>query len=117
MTTIKIISKRGASALVEYDDKGQLKRATIPQADIVDNEVSSYKLKMGIPHGLDWAKLITLQATPELLEQNLRRAGIWTADDALNNAPKVLGAIQATYQLDLGKLLQAAKAAKTKERK
>lgn len=106
---VKIISKRGQSALVEYIEGGELKRATVPAGDIVDGEISSYKLRMGIPYGVEWSKYITLQATPKQLQDNLRRAGIWTKEDALTNAGAVLGAIQATYQIDLGTLLRIVK--------
>lgn len=112
MTDIKIISKRKQSALVEFIKSGELQRVTVPLADIVDGQISDYKLKLGIPYGIEWSKYITLDATPQDLEQNLRRVGIWTKEDALNNAQRVLGAIQATYQLDLGTLLRIAKEAK-----
>jgi hypothetical protein len=112
MIEVKIISQRGQSALVEYHEGDKLKRATIPMADIMDNKVSSYKLHLGISYGVEWAKYVTLQATPEQLQENLRRAGIWTKEDALTNAGKVLGVIQATYQLDLGTLLRIAKEVK-----
>jgi hypothetical protein len=112
MIEVKIISQRGQSALVEYTEGGNLKRATIPTADIVDNKVSPHKLHLGISYGVEWAKYVTLQATPEQLQENLRWAGIWTKEDALNNADKVLGCIQATYQLDLGTLLRIAKEVK-----
>lgn len=112
MTDIKIISRRGQSALVEYLKSGKLQRATVPVADIADDQISDYKLKLGIPYGIEWSKYVRLEATSQDLEQNLRRVGIWTKEDALNNAQRVLGAIQATYQIDLGTLLRIAKEAK-----
>jgi len=112
MITIKVISQRGQSALVEYIKDGVLKRVTIPTKDIVDGQISNYKLKLGIPYGIEWSKYIRLDATPQDLEQNLRRAGIWTKEDALQNAQRVLGAIQATYQVDLGAIMRIAKEAK-----
>jgi hypothetical protein len=112
MITVKIISQRGQSALVEFIKNDRLQRATVPVRDIVDDQISDYKLKLGIPYGIEWSKYITLQATPEDLEQNLRRVGIWTKQDALKNAQRVLGAIQATYGTDLGTLLRIAKEAK-----
>jgi hypothetical protein len=112
MIEVKIISQRGQSALVEYIEGGKLKRATIQVGDIREGQVSLYKLHLGISYGVEWAKYITLQATPEQLQENLRRAGVWTKEDALTNAAKVLGVIQATYQLDLGTLLRIAKEVK-----
>lgn len=111
MTDIRIIKTKGQSALVEYTKSGKLERCTVPLDDIKDNTVSDYKLRMGIPYGVEWSKVVTLAATPEKLQQNLRQAGIWTAEDALNNAQIVLSAIQKTYQLDLGQLMMVAKQA------
>ena len=108
---VKVISKHRQSALVEYTKSGKLQRVTIPFADIKDGEVSEYKLRMGIPYGVEWAKLIKLQATSEDLQENLRNAGIWTGHDARTNAQVVLGAIQKTYGMDLGVLLKVAKEA------
>lgn len=109
---IKIISRRKQSALVEFIKNDRLQRATVPVGDIVEDQISDYKLKLAIPYGIEWSKYIRLEATPQDLEQNLRRVGIWTKEDALNNAQRVLGAIQATYQVDLGTLLRIAKEAK-----
>ncbi len=109
---IKIISQRKQSALVEFTKNDKLQRVTVPASDIVDDQISDYKLKMAIPFGVEWSELITLQATSQDLEQNLRRVGIWTKEDALQNVNKVLGAIQATYQVDLGAILKIAKGVK-----
>lgn len=112
MIEVKIISQRGQSALVEYFKDGKLCRVTVPAKEIIDGQINAYNLNMGIPYGLPWAQLIPMAATSKQLEQNLRRVGVWTKEDALSNAPAVLGAIQATYQIDLGTILRIAKEAK-----
>lgn len=108
---IKVISKRKDSVLVEFRKGDRLQRAYVPFTDIKDGEVSEYKLKLGIPYGVEWAKYITLQATPQDLEDNLRNAGIWTAQDALQNPRIVIGVLQKTYQIDLGAIQRIAKEA------
>ncbi len=112
MINIKIISRRKQSALIEFTKNDRLQRVTVPVKDIVDNQVSDYKLKAAIPYGVEWSEMITLKATSQDLERNLRRAGIWTKEDALQNANRVLGVIQATYQVDLGAILKIAKGVK-----
>lgn len=112
MIDIKIISQRGQSALVEYIENGQLERRIVLANDIHDGQVNEYNINLGVQYGLKWSKLITLQATSEDLEQNLRRVGIWTGEDALTNVEKLLSAIQRTYKVDLGVLLRIAKEAK-----
>jgi hypothetical protein len=113
MINVKIIQHQGHSALVEYIEGGKTKRVTIPATAIKDEQVSKYKLDMGIPYGVPWSQ-IRLSASPEKLEQELHRVGIWTAEDALNNAQKVLGAIQATYTVDLSKIMAIAKHERSK---
>ena len=115
MIDVKILQQSGHSVLVEYLEKGKLKRATIPPDTIKEGQVSQYSLKLGIPYGLPWAELITLKASPERLQEELHRIGIWTAEDALQNAQGVLGAIQATYGTDMSKIMAIAKKEVRKE--
>jgi hypothetical protein len=109
MIDVKIIQGQGHSALVEWLEGKRLKRVTIPTKVILDGQVSKYDLELGIPYGLKWSELIKLSASSGQLEQELRRVGVWTAEDALNNAEKVRGAIQAVYSVDLGKIMRVAK--------
>ena len=112
MIDVKIIQQSGQSALVEYQETGATKRVTIPARDIYDGQVNKYNLNLGIPYGVRWSELIELKASSARLEENLHRIGIWTAEDALRDAQKVLGAIQATYQVDLSAILRIAKEAR-----
>lgn len=109
MTTVKIIKQRGQSALVEYLYGDHLRRVNIPTSSIKAGQVEEGILEMGIPYGLEWSNLLSLQATPELFQENLRQAGIWTKDDALKNPQLVVAAIQATYQIDLAKIFSILK--------
>lgn len=108
---IKIISQHKQSALVEFTKNGKLQRATVPLSDIQEGQISDYKLKMGIPYGIEWSKLVRLQANAEDLQENLRSAGIWTGEDARRNAQRVLGVLQKTYGVDLGVIMKIAKEA------
>lgn len=108
---IKVISKRKGSTLVEFRKGDKLQRVYVPSQDVKDGEVSEYKLKLGIPYGVEWSRFIRLQATPEELEDNLRNAGIWTGHDALQNPQIVLGVLQKTYKIDLGAIQRIAKEA------
>ena len=112
MIDVKVINSRGQSALVEYIENGRLKRKTVPVKDVIDNQVNKYNLNLGISYGIEWSKLVKLNATPEQLEQNLRNAGIWTKEDALNNAQIVQGVLQKTYGIDYAAILRIAKEAK-----
>lgn len=108
---VKIISQHKQSALVEFTKGDKLQRVTVPLSDIQEGQVSDYKLKMGIPYGIEWSSLIRLQATSDDLQENLRKAGIWTGEDARKNAQRTLGVLQKTYGVDLGVILKVAKEA------
>lgn len=114
MIDVKIIQQSGHSALVEWLDNGKRKRATIPQGVIQDNQVLKSDLEMGIPYGIEWSKVIELSASSEDLQQELYRVGIWTADDAINNADRLRGALQKVYSVDIGTIMKLAKEERSK---
>lgn len=108
MINIKIIQYQGHSALVEWTEGKKTKRATIPTNVIQDEQVSKYQLNLGIPYGIPWSE-IKLSASAQTLEDELHRVGIWTAEDALNNASAIVGALQATYAIDMSTIMAIAK--------
>lgn len=67
------------------------------------------KPERGIPYGVDFSALVTLSANSKNLDEELKRRGIWTVADLRANPLEVMGALQATYGIDLAALLQAAK--------
>jgi hypothetical protein len=100
---MKTITIKGKSALVEHG--GQ--RAIVPASEAGNPEA----LARGVPYGLPWEEVIAsvgLNATPQSLAGELRKRGIWTADDLRRNVNAALGAIQAVYGLDLAALIGAA---------
>ena len=103
---VRVVRVTGESALVEWLEDGRLKRCVLP-VGLAGAEIDAETLGLGAPYGLPWEEIITLQATPETLADNLRRAGIWTLED-MRDSKKVFGVIQATYGVDLGTLIQAA---------
>ena len=112
MIDVKVIKERGQSALVEYIENRKTKRVTVATNDVVDNQVSKEAIELGVPYGVEWSNLVTLQANSGELEKNLRKVGIWTAEDALKDANKVLNALMKTYQIDLGMIMRIAKEVK-----
>jgi hypothetical protein len=113
MIDIKIIQHQGHSALVEWMEDKKVKRATVPANVIKEEQVSKYQLDLGIPYGIPWSQ-IKLRASASKLEEELHRVGIWTAEDALNNAPAIVGALQATYSVDMGIIMKIAKQERSK---
>ncbi len=107
---VKLIGRKNAAALVEYTDNGQTKRVTVPFSVIKGDEVDRRQLSYGIPYGAPWAELIKLSATPQLIEEELHKRGIWTAQDALDKPQDVIVAVHAAYGLDVAAVTRAAQA-------
>lgn len=107
---VKVLGKEGVSALVEWEENGDLQRVYIPVTAIKSgNTVHKSTLEAGIPYGLDWVEAIgEMRATPAEIARRLHAAGIWTAQDLFKNGNAALGAVQAAYGLDLAALMTAA---------
>lgn len=108
---VKVVKSDRQSALVEYQENGQTKRVIVPASVAIDGVVDDNDLALGIPYGIAWANLVKPSTTPQRIETELHRAGIWTAEDALKNAAAVQGAIQAAYSVDFSTIMKIAKEA------
>jgi len=87
---IKVLKMSGDSALIEYEQKGKIKRAYLPISDIQDDRVDPEALDLAIPYGVPWAALLDLSdLTPERVELELHKYGIWTLQD-LENKDRIL---------------------------
>lgn len=102
---VKVISRRGQSALVEYLEDGKLRRVTIPARDVIDDQVSQYKLRLGIPYGLPWETICNHPALPDLLRQR----GIYTYNDLKAKHQEALNAVLTAYGQDLQTIMKLAK--------
>ena len=120
-TPVTLLASPGLkTVLVEWLRDGKQARGYVPNKALEMTEdgkhglVSPEVLEAATPYGLPWAKLIQLQATPEGIENALHNAGtkppggIWTFEDLRTNPMPALGALMATYWLDVGVLLMAA---------
>lgn len=104
---MKIIKKDGHSQLVEYQEGGSIKRVILP---LGEDDVN-----LGIPHGFPFADLLkekVCEGMAQRIEDELHRAGIWTAKDALAKPAAIQGAILAAYAIDYSFILQLAKTQK-----
>lgn len=106
---VRVVQRRGESALVEWLDGEQQIRATIPVTAVVDDLVAEDVLAAGIPYGVPWGELVQLTATPEAVQAELYRVGVWTVEDLRRNPQLALGALQRVYGVDLAALMRAAK--------
>lgn len=96
---MKTIKTKGKVALVEHE--GQRRIVPIKEA----NNLEAFA--MGMPWGVPWEE-VKLRANPDVLAAELRRRGIWTANDLRANPNVALAAIQSSYGVDLSALQRFA---------
>jgi len=111
--TTKVIQRKNGILLVEWIDQGTPNRAWVTPDMIAEDSGASAIVDnpaAGIPYGVDFARLIVLSTTPEDIDREFKRRGIWTIADLRARPQEAVSAIQAAYQMDLGRVLQAAKA-------
>lgn len=105
---VTVLGTEGGSALVEWVEEGQAHRAYIPVEKVKDGTASKTTLSRGVLYGLPWEK-VKLAATADALAAELRRRGIWTGEDLRTNINAAIGALQATYRVDVAALMELAK--------
>jgi hypothetical protein len=106
---VRVVRENAGAALVEWEVSDDLRRAWVPVLSIKDGTIDADVLVEGTPVGVDWAKFIKVQATPERLAKELRKAGIWTVEDLTHRAAYVKGVLLNTYMLDFAALVEAVK--------
>lgn len=109
MARVTVVNRQGASVLVEWQDNGNLRRASLPARSVVDNEVDDTELGYAVAYGLPWEQLLTVRVTPDAVANALRRRGIWTASDLQRSPNVALAALQEAYSIDVSALLSAVK--------
>jgi len=120
LVKIKPIFRKKMATLIEYVEDGVPYRVSVQSSSIVTKEKDSYVprhlLDQGLPYGVPWSlKLNINMITPESLEIELHKAGIWTAEDALKNPSTVQSALLSALRINLGDLLRIAKESQHKE--
>jgi hypothetical protein len=109
MMQVKVVTRQGASVLVEWSDNGMLRRASLPAGSIVDNAVDDTELGYAVAYGLPWESMLAFRVTPERIADALRRHGIWTAGDLQRLPSAAFAALQEAYSIDVSALLLAVK--------
>lgn len=108
----KIIQRKNNITLVEWIDGQTPRRAWITPDMIVSESGTEATIdhpEAGIPYGVDFSRMVVLSTTPEDIDREFKRRGIWTIADLRAKSNEAVGAIQAAYRIDLGRVLQAAK--------
>jgi len=108
LVKVVVIKAYKDTALVELTEAGELVRYIVPLASLTDKGILPSDLELGIKYGIPWEQELKLDATVKKLASNLRKAGLWTAEDIIGNYNLVAGVLQATYGVDLGEISRIA---------
>ncbi len=118
-TKVKVVRNKNGNSLVEWTYGGKPRRAWVPMdkvqkvgEDHLVNRPSAFP-----PYGHNFAKLLTPSVTPDAIDAELKRRGIWTIEDLRANPNSALGALQSVYGVDLVALYQAASQYEAEEKK
>ena len=106
---VRAIAREGESALVEWaTPPSGLSRGFIEADKIESGKVDADVLKAVHPYGVPWGKLVDLEKiTPQVVEYELHRHGIWVAEDIESNmkqAQRALLVIASKAKLVVGEL-------------
>lgn len=117
-TKVTVVRSKGGKSLVEWTYAQRLHRSWVPMGDVV-KDGDGYRVEKpsaGVPYGHNFAKLLTPSATPDAIDAELKRRGIWTIEDLRASPNSALGALQSVYGVDLAALFQAADQYEIKEK-
>lgn len=110
LVKVRVIQRKGKSALVEWvvgDDK---QRAFVPATEIDKGKCDAEVIKAGMPYGVPWEQLVDLSGiTAEAVGKAMRKRNLWTATDIEQNMSGVSKAIAALISPVVIGLRRAAK--------
>lgn len=112
MTEVQVLRRKNGLMLVEWNEAATPKRAWV-SGDMLrkDNGDTALvdKPQAGVPYGVDFWRMVKIsKVTPEQLDAEMKRRGIWTLADLRANPNVALAAIQSLFGLNLSALLMAA---------
>jgi len=75
-----VVSTKGQSALVEYEQDGLRYRSYVDPEDIENEQCPLIRLQ-NAPYGIDWQAMLDVTDLPAKVHQALTARGIWTLQD------------------------------------
>lgn len=115
-TKVKEISHKGASSLIEWTDQhGVINRSVVPRSELAKEEgvVLVNNPEEGMPYGEQWDELISTEIGPQGVAALLRKSGIWTYEDFVNNTATVTGVFNQVCSLNLQNFREAVRLRQT----
>lgn len=111
-TSVQTLQTKNGLTLVEWQADGRMYRNWIKVEDVSHTSDGAQVVgpEKGVPYGFDFARLVKLSVTPQMIDTELKRVGIWTAEDLRTRTAEARVAIQSAYGVDLASLLNAVRA-------
>lgn len=111
---VTIVKRMEGTAVIEWQEDGMPFRSVVPLSELGIEQASLRVAECahperGIAYGEDFSALIVPAATAESIDRELKKAGIWTAEDLHRNPNGAAGALQRAYGVDLAGLLSATR--------
>lgn len=109
-TKVTVIRNKDGKSLVEWTYGQKLHRSWVPSDDVrtEGGESRVERPSAGVPYGHNFTKSLTFSVTPDAIDAELKRRGIWTIEDLRARPNSALGALQTVYGVDMAALFQAA---------
>lgn len=116
---VKVVRERRGNVLLEWnDDLGHVQRCFLP-LELVDAagvgqsvSVKESVLAKGVPFGDDLVPHLQVETpTPEVLQDELRKRGIWGREDVMRHPNTVRSVLQYVYRLDVVAIQNRVRAA------
>lgn len=105
---VTVVRTKGGLSLIEWKDENDIpQRAWVKAESILEGSVV-VNPESGVPYGLDFTQMVELKTTPEDVNREMRKAGIWTLHDLRANPQGALGALMAAYGGTFSTILKAA---------
>ena len=109
---VKIVSRKGDSAVIEYTGQDMPERAVIAHSMISEDSVEASDLEQAAPYGVPLAKLLStkeLKLDPTRLQRICRERGLWTRNDFERNPTQLQAALLQELQVEVSVLIQLAR--------
>lgn len=110
-TSVQILQVQNDLVLIQWENTNRiLQRSWVKQSQL--SNISGQKAEVenprdGFPYGVEFWRLVEMKASSKDFDRELKERGIWTTADVRARPNEVIGALVATYGVDLSALLQA----------
>lgn len=113
MVMVTILREERNMSLVQWTDEYDVPQRNWVKVSMVENRSGKTgqvaKPEQGYPYGVDFSYALIPSVTSRDICRELRKRGLWTAEDLQKNPELIKGALQAAYGTDLSQIIAIAK--------